>query len=184
MRAEVFILCPAGDPIATFYSRSYTVVEGSLDNVLSRYVKAQQMRGFDYVVRVTGDCPFLSSFVITNHIFKAINHGYDYVSNVDPEVRTELDGRDVEVLSSLALEWLDEHATTDEDKEHVTTLIRKVRPKVLRRAHLLSRIDISDMKLSIDTPEDFKNSERRINSFFEKRKRAEEDVGIDNVFYC
>lgn len=178
----VAILTPIGDEISRFYS-SLNVVEGDEFDVLSRYVDAACLYESDYIVRITGDCPFVTSFMITNHIFKAINANLDYVSNVDPLCRTELDGRDIEVISYAALRWLDKHSTKAEDREHVTTKLREVRPPELRRGHFLNRLDVSDIKLSVDTEEDLENAENRMNSFFRKKMLAEKDVGRENVFF-
>lgn len=182
IQTEVAILVPIGDEISRYY-KTMNIIEGDEDDVLSRYVQAQKLTGADYLVRITGDCPFMSSFLISNHIFKAVDSGLDYLSNVDPEVRTELDGRDIEVISKEALAWLDTYAQTPFDREHVTTKIRKAKPINLRRGHFLNRIDVSDLKTSVDTCQDLHNAEDRMTSFFKKKMAAEKDVGRENVFY-
>lgn len=182
MFIQTAILCPEGDPIKPHYF-DYDVIEGDEFDVLSRFVKACGLYKSDYVVRITGDCPFLTGFMITNLILKAVHGKFDYVSNVDPACRTELDGRDIEVISYEALNWLDREALSVEDREHVTTKLRAEKPDYLKRGHVLNRLDVSDIKLSIDTQQDFENCEKRISEFLRKKQIAENDVGSGNVFY-
>ena len=40
------------------------VVRGSLHDVLSRYIDAAQKYNFDFVARITGDCPFTDPCLI------------------------------------------------------------------------------------------------------------------------
>lgn len=181
MDVDVAILCPIGDEISRLYKNNY-LIEGSESDVLSRYINAREVFDSDYICRITGDCPFLTGFLITNHILKAVDHNFDYISNVDPKYRTELDGRDVEVLSRKALNWLKDNALSQSEKEHVTIKINQDKPKCLKRGHILNRIDISDIKLSIDTPKDLANAKSRVSSFFKKRLEAEQDVGNKNIF--
>ncbi len=182
LSVDTVILCPYGDPIVDYFNE-YNVSEGDEFDVLSRYVEAATEYQSDYIVRITGDCPFLTGFLITNLILKAISGRFDYISNVDPVCRTELDGRDIEVISYDGLCWLDRNAVSPEDKEHVTTCLRREKPISLKRGHVLARLDMSEEKLSIDTEEDFNHCEGRIFEFMRKRAVAEKDVGEKNVFY-
>lgn len=182
IKSNVAILCPVGDKIIEHY-KQFNVLEGSEHNVLSRYMAAAEQFNADYIVRITGDCPFLTGYLISNHVLKAIDNRLDYISNVDPDIRTELDGRDVEVLSRNALNWLNANAMTPFEKEHVTIKLYKEKPKILRRGYVLNRLDLSDFKLSIDTEEDLIKSNQRMQSFFMKKLEAEKDVGQNNIFY-
>ena len=42
------------------------IFRGSLNNVLDRYVKAAQFYGIEYIIRVTGDCPFIDGELIAD----------------------------------------------------------------------------------------------------------------------
>jgi len=180
---DVALLVPYGDEISRYY-KSLNILEGDEQDVLSRYIAAYKEYKPDYIVRITGDCPFVSSFNITGHIFKALDCRLDYLSNVDEEYRTELDGKDIEIFSSKAMEWLIENAKTDDEKEHVTVKIRKEKPSSLKRGHFLCRLDLSDIKLSIDTANELEDANSRIHSFYEKKVKAEKDVGFENVFFA
>lgn len=177
------ILTPYGDEISRYY-KSVNIIEGDENDVLSRYISAFNYFKCDYIVRITGDCPFISSFNITGHIFKAIDSRLDYLSNVDELYRTELDGKDIEILSAKAMQWLADHADTPEELEHVTIKIRKDKPAELKRGHFLNRLDLSDVKLSVDTKEELDAANSRMESFYRKKVLAEQDVGYDNVFFA
>lgn len=181
-RPLVVLLCPKGDPLLEQYNKIMSV-EGPEEDVLTRYVMAAKKFRADYICRITSDCPFLTGWLITNHIFKCTNASLDYLSNVDEDVRTEADGRDIEVFSKRALDWLDTNAKTPEEREHVTVKLRRDKPRELRRGHCLNRLDMTDLKISIDTAEDFERAEERIKSFLKKKRTAEGDVGNRNVFY-
>jgi len=179
----VAILCPYGDEIKKAYEKYVPIIEGDEFDVLSRYVDGAVKFKADYICRITGDCPFVTGFMITNHIFKTIGKRLDYLSNVDPEIRTELDGRDIEIMSFKALDWLNRTAQTEAEKEHVTVRLREVKPSHLKRGHFLNRLDMSDIKLSVDTQEELNEAESRIKNFFRKKNLAELDVGQENIFY-
>ena len=142
------------------------MIDGDENDVLSRYVKAQEITQADYVVRLTSDCPLVLDFIISKHINVAVFNQLDYVSNVDEEVRLVFDGMDVEVLSKDALLYLSKNATSAHDKEHVTTALRRDRPKHLRFGFVSSKLDSSSMKLSLDTPEDLE----RIRAYYHGRE--------------
>lgn len=151
---SVCLLVPEGDSLARDYKDRVLVIEGSEDDVLSRYYLAQNRHNPDYMVRVTSDCPMIPPPIISKHIVSAAKFQYDYVSNVDPEVRTSPDGYDVEVISKRLLDWVNENAKSPYDREHVTTYIRTHKPSWAKNAHIIGRTDQSHLKLSVDTQED------------------------------
>lgn len=54
--------------------------QGSLDNVLDRYIKAAEKFQIDFVIRITGDCPLIDSDLIDSSIkrYKEFNNKPDY----------------------------------------------------------------------------------------------------------
>lgn len=167
MRCQVAILYPEGDQgiIDAFTGSGCLMVAGSEHDVLDRYIKAQALIDADYVVRLTSDCPLILDFVITKHINVAVRNGFDYVSNVDENCRTVADGMDCEIMSRKMLKWLGVNASSTEDREHVTTAIRRERPQGFKRGLIQSKLDTSNMKISLDTAEDLNN----IRSYFENK---------------
>ena len=168
INCQVAVLHPNTDDelVKSFRTSGAILIGGDEHDVLSRFVTAQRMTEADYVVRLTSDCPLMLDFVIAKHIHVATFYSYDYVSNVEESCRFIADGFDCEVLSRKALNWLDENAKDQDDREHVTTLIRRLRPAPLSQAFITMKIDTSDMKISVDTKDDLE----RMRDYYHKRE--------------
>jgi len=151
---KTVLLIPVNDPIKKKYENICEIFEGSENDVLSRYYGAAKQSHYDYIIRITSDCPLLPSYLISKCLNVAIKNGAHYCSNVDETCRTDPDGWDVEVLSMEALEWLNRHAVKPHDREHVTTLLRSNRPSDLKSLHVIGHLDLSGLKYSVDTQED------------------------------
>ena len=148
--------------------------EGKNMDVLYRFKKAFNILKPNYIVRLTGDCPLVPSALVNKAITCAVNHRLDYISNVDPEIRTMPDGFDVEVMSDECFLWLAERKVSKSEKEHVTTHIRSNFQSWMRVATITGSIDTSDYKLSIDTEDDFLSIEKRLNLKIKKDKIAKQ----------
>jgi glutamate-1-semialdehyde 2,1-aminomutase len=151
---QVALLIPTGDKLKKYAAGRCAVIEGSEDDVLSRFQKAFVVYRPDYVCRITGDCPLLPDFVISKHIRSALFGRLDYCTNADPSYRTSVDGWDCEVMSRRMMEWLFANVQTAYDREHVTTLVRSATPEWANVGYIIEHLDLSHMKLSVDTPED------------------------------
>lgn len=182
LEVNFYVLCPYGDPIVNAFSSKARVVEGDEHDVLSRYVALAAATHSDYVVRITGDCPLIPADLITRHIKLAVINQYDYLSNVDPDYRTSIDGHDVEVISRRAFEWLDADAITPYDREHVTTALRTDRvPTDFRIGVLQNSLDQSNRMLSVNTHDDLERVRAEYEMRETKRRRAIEKYGKENV---
>lgn len=170
--ARVAVLTPTGDPVAEEFGSRCDIIEGPLEDVLTRYVMAVSHFDSDYVVRITGDCPMLPSFIISKLVTLATTNGYDYVSNVDERFRTALDGADCEVISRALLEDTDHRAKDPYDREHVTTAIRRDPPPWAKSGFVCNHFDLSDVKLSVDTPEDLERVRRAFELAHDKYQKA------------
>lgn len=168
INCSVALLYPEHDEIVPSYfsHKGAIMVTGDEQDVLSRYVSAQRLTNADYVVRLTSDCPMILDFVIAKHIHTATFNSFDYVNNVEESCRFVADGFDCEVMSKYALEWLDANAESPSDREHVTTAIRRERPRELRMGFIAMKIDSSHMKMSVDTIEDLE----RIREYYHNRE--------------
>lgn len=172
IKVDVGLCIPKGDEIKdAFQQRDLIIAEGPEDDVLARYKALADQTDAHYIVRVTGDCPLLPPHIITKHVKIAVVNGYDYVSNVDEEARTAVDGTDCEVISRKLLNWLYDNAKGS-DREHVTTLARRETPGWARCGHVVGYLALSHVKLSIDTPEDLE----RVRQEFKTMKRAIENA--------
>jgi glutamate-1-semialdehyde aminotransferase/spore coat polysaccharide biosynthesis protein SpsF (cytidylyltransferase family) len=94
---------------------------GSETDVLDRFYQCAMKYRPDAVIRVTCDCPFLDSDVISQVIRLKIATGADYVSNIDPP--TYPDGLDVECFSFSALAAAHAEAVRASDRDCVPQYI-------------------------------------------------------------
>lgn len=164
---------------------------GSENDVLDRYYQAAKKFGADIVVRITGDCPLMDPKVIDQVIgFYEKNEGdFDYVSNVHPP--TFPDGMDVEVFSFKALEQSWKDAKLVSEREHVTQYMAK-NPAIFRIGNVAYKQDVSAMRLTVDTAEDFELTKNIFENFsgidftlediLELKKRKPEIFEINSRF--
>jgi spore coat polysaccharide biosynthesis protein SpsF len=149
-----------------------TVMSGDLNNVLSRFKLLYDAKKPRYIVRLTADCAGIPWMVMNKMIFIANHHRLDYVTNAWEYYRTAPDGHDIEVLSSIAMEWLFANAREKDHLEHVTLAIRRYMPSGLRKAAFIAKEDLSDIKLCIDTDDEYARCKVRFDKAIEKREAA------------
>jgi len=95
---------------------------GESEDVLARYVAVLNANpGFDSVVRLTADCPFLDPHVCGQVLSLYLLEGCDYASNVHPP--TWPDGMDCEVISTAALRAAHAEAVKPSERQHVTSFV-------------------------------------------------------------
>jgi glutamate-1-semialdehyde aminotransferase/spore coat polysaccharide biosynthesis protein SpsF (cytidylyltransferase family) len=133
-------------------TRGYKCFRGSETDVISRYIGVANESSADIIVRLTCDCPFLDSTVISQVIQLRKMTGADYASNIDPA--TWPDGLDCEVFTSTALRLADIHTHRAIDRDCVTTYIRnnKRQFKTVNLTCPLPRLDKE--RWVLDSPED------------------------------
>ena len=129
----------------------YYVIRGSETDVLQRFWDAADATSADIIVRITGDCPVVDPKLVDKVIELYLRADVDYASNIDPP--TFPDGLDVEVFGRRSLEAANLGAQSDFDREHVTPFIRNGNFKKL---NLRNVQDTSELRLTLDEPEDLK----------------------------
>ena len=129
------------------------VYTGSLNNVLSRYVKILGDLDVDYFVRITGDCPLIHPAFIDFQIELLRSHDADFI-RLDPHMSI-LDGQGV--MSKRSLIYISDNTKSPSDYEHVGAIyIEKNLPSFdIIKVKVLSNFDEIDVSLSVDEPEDF-----------------------------
>ena len=131
--------------------------QGSVNDVLDRFYQTAKPENPNYVVRLTSDCPLIDPAVIDATIQKALDTDVDYCTNVYPPMFP--DGMDCEVMKFSALEIAWKEATLKSDREHVTEFIGKNSPAEggdrFTYANNDGKEDNSDLRITVDTPEDF-----------------------------
>ena len=139
----------------TIVDENVMIIKGPEQDVLARYNVMATRVNPDYIVRVTGDCPLIPSPVITKLITTAVKGEYDFVTNAWPEYRTFYDGADCEVVSTRLFDWVFANAEGT-DREHVLSMLYRKRPEWASYAQVFSEMDLTHIKLSVDTIEDLK----------------------------
>lgn len=127
------------------------VVRGDEHDVLGRFATALSEHPCDAVVRLTADCPLLDPALVGQVVAAwRRDPSLEYVSTT--LIRTLPRGLDVELISSSALRRLDASAT-DYHRSHVTSGAY-TDPGLFRMLGLVVQPDASDLRVTLDTPED------------------------------
>jgi spore coat polysaccharide biosynthesis protein SpsF len=138
---------------------------GSEPDVLDRYFQCAKQFGADSIIRLTADCPLIEPTIIDRVVEEFTNKSpnVDYVSNIIPK-RTYPQGLDTEVMSFSALErsWIEDKNPAL--REHVTQYILR-NPDKFKVAGVMNDRDISNLRWTVDTKEDFQLI-NEIYSFF------------------
>jgi spore coat polysaccharide biosynthesis protein SpsF len=153
LKVTVALLIPNGDKLGAM-RWEIPVFFGPEHDVLTRYVDVARQGNYDFIVRITSDCPEVPSPLISKHIFTAANHSLDYTTNAMTKCRTYPDGFDVQVLSARLLEWLNDAANHVKYREHVANLLEDHRPDWIKIGQVVGYTDNSHLKISVDTQED------------------------------
>ncbi|MCU0424229.1 MAG: glycosyltransferase family protein [Candidatus Kapabacteria bacterium] len=141
------------DPLVSWARRTRTeYMRGSLHDVLDRYYRTATHFKADIVVRITADCPLIDPVIVDSVIERLLEGDCDYAANVNPP--TFPDGYDSEVMTFEALERTWTNAHEQPEREHVTLHIRN-HPELFRVANVAHTDDISKLRLTLDTQEDY-----------------------------
>jgi spore coat polysaccharide biosynthesis protein SpsF len=138
--------------------------EGDEADVLNRYYAALNyiqnitQENITNVVRITSDCPMLGFYpkVIDEVILKHLLNNADFTHNRGENGLPS--GLDVEIMKSSVLAYVNNVAEDKEDREHVTTFIKK-NPEKFKIYEVNSFFQDFKYKWSVDTLEDFRKVE-------------------------
>ena len=123
---------------------------GSESDVLERYYLAAKKFGTELVVRVTSDCPLYDGDLLRDML--AYREDEDYLSNAIE--RRFPRGLDTEIFTFAALERAYLEAMEQYQREHVTPYIYQ-KPDKFKIRHYKRQPDLSKMRWTLDTPEDW-----------------------------
>jgi spore coat polysaccharide biosynthesis protein SpsF len=127
-------------------------VRGSSDDVLSRYLLAEENFPCDNIVRITADCPLVDPGIIDSILALHEATDSDYTSNEVPP--TYPAGFDTEVVKTEVLRKIGEIAELKSHREHVTLYIRENTDR-FKITNQTSAISKGDLRLTLDRPEDY-----------------------------
>ena len=132
------------------------IIGGSEDYVFKRYSAFYKDGNYDYIVRITSDCPVLQPFLAEQLIREAVDNNLDYAQIQTPNDFP--DGFDVEVFKSSLLPRLEQIAKEDSmTREHVTWALKfDTRFDKISKWNLPKDSKYNLPKISIDTVEDLK----------------------------
>jgi spore coat polysaccharide biosynthesis protein SpsF len=135
-------------------ARDWSWFRGSEEDVLDRYYRAAKEYQADLIVRITSDCPLIDPEVIVQVVkaFLERQPEVDYASNTWPR-RTFPRGLDTEVMRIDVLERAWREDSNPAWREHVTPYIYR-NPDRFRIHNVLSQVDYSAMRWTVDTLED------------------------------
>ena len=154
------------DDVLERYSikREVRYFRGSEEDVLSRYYHAAKKYGGEIIVRITSDCPLIDPEIVDNVINKHIDNKADYTSNVIK--RTYPRGLDTEVFNFDVLSEAYKNANEKYQQEHVTSyMIEHPEKFKLQNIEAKGKLKRPDIRITVDTEEDFELIERIISHF-------------------
>ena len=136
-------------------SLGYNVFRGSENDVLSRYYHAfyEFKNEFDQtnaIVRITGDCPLIDSYLIDEVIKEYQAKGMDYVA-LSPDFS---EGLDVEIFSENLLMQAFNEAKLPSEREHVSLFFHNNK-SLFNMSRIQNDSDDSKYRITVDEEQDF-----------------------------
>ncbi len=132
---------------------------GSQENILDRFYNASLIFKPDRIIRVTGDCPLIDPKVIEKGIQIFNSNNFDILSNV--KKRTYPDGLDFEIMTCDILEktwynkmneFINKQAFYEASLPPTKFILQN---NNIRQYDLLNNEDLSNIRLTLDYPEDY-----------------------------
>lgn len=148
------------------YDSSIGLFRGSEENVLERYYLAAKKFNVDVIVRVTSDDPLIDPVLIDDLINEYLKNDCDYASN--SIIKTFPLGLDAEVFSFNVLSKAYKNSTFDYEREHVTPYI-KDNPDKFKLLNVPNNVDLSYLRWTLDTKEDFEFIEEVYERIYHKK---------------
>ena len=161
IQVSTAILCPENDDrlMEECRKNKWDRIAGSEEDLIARYQIAIEISNADACVRLTADCPFLSSKIISEVVMQLAQ--VDYCSNTI--YRSWAEGLDVQGASKKAWDWLDNNQQVE--REHPWKLFDEnqiIRDQFVKDGlDFFTLCDFSNIifqKTSIDTKEDLESA--------------------------
>lgn len=139
-------------------SWGYSSYRGAEKDVLDRFYQSIKYKNYDWIVRVTSDCPLIDPVLVDEVITYVQKRNFDYGSNA--MIQDFPDGQDVEVFKFTSLEMAWKNAELPSEREHVTPYI--INNSNGKGSDLFTAInypciqDFSKIRMTVDEVEDFK----------------------------
>lgn len=144
---------PRDDIVEKFcINRNVPCFRGNESNVLERYYLCAKKYGFQQIVRLTGDNPFVDTEEVDRLIDLHLKSGSEYANSL----RSLPVGVGAEIFTFAALEKMRREGKAPKHIEHVTEYILE-NPALFKMTFLKTMPDKDryDVRLTIDTEEDY-----------------------------
>ncbi len=147
---------PRDDVIVAYGAKhEIAVFRGSEVDVLDRYYRCASLFGFNHIVRLTGDNPFVDVEELDRLIHQHLRSGADYTTSIDS--LPEGTGAEVFTFHALKTSHISGHAP--HHREHVNEYILE-NPDCFHTFSLaVSKLKKRpDIRLTVDTPDDYRQA--------------------------
>ena len=163
------------EPLSEFVNEQsdVTLVRGSEEDVLQRYIRAADMTGADIVVRITSDCPVIDPGVASAVLAACKSCGSYARTAFTSGVPL---GLDVEAVPVALLRESAQHSPDAYECEHVTPYIWR-RPDRFPAVLLDRQPDRRSWRLTLDAPEDYD----MMTQLFARIPDADEPFGLAQI---
>lgn len=139
------------------------VFRGPEDDVLGRYAAASMLGDFNNVVRVTGDCPFISAESLDSVIEECSAFGDFDLITTKPYYPS---GIDYEICKKEVLLDINQRDLSSEDREHIFNfLYRNDKEFSIKKLIPEDRLKCSDDIFLLDTPIDYERIQTMIRNY-------------------
>ena len=164
------------DDILVEYLKSINCdfVRGSLDDVLSRFIKVENIYNPEVIIRLTADCPLVMPDLIDSMLEKFYEAKVQYLSNIIE--LTYPDGLDIEIIKAGTLNKLSTMNPSISEQEHVTLGIIN-RMDQFSSFSVVNGSNLSRYRWTVDTKEDL----IFIKEIFRKFKDKETDFNFEDL---
>jgi spore coat polysaccharide biosynthesis protein SpsF len=162
--ANIRILACPEDSLSSFTSLAreagFQILAGPKEDVLERYCMAIRKYSIDRVIRATGDNPFVFADAASSLNDEAVSQKADYAGYAELPY-----GAGVESVAASALLRACEQAKLPSEREHVCPYLYN-HPELftLHRPSAPARWHYPDIRLTVDTQEDFDRAKELYNS--------------------
>ena len=140
--------------------KGFKVERGSEKNVLKRFYNIAKKYKIKNIMRLTSDCPLIDYKICNNLINTFFSKNLDYIATG----KKFANGLDCEIFNFKSLELSFKKSKSNNDKEHVTTYIKRNKTKFKFKTYENNKDD-SKIRLTIDRAEDLKFLEKIISRF-------------------
>ena len=183
---DIHILACPDDCLAAFgplaEKAGFVICTGDKNDVLARYCTAIRRYAPDRVIRATGDNPFVFAGAAAALAEEAAALGADYAGYAGLPL-----GAGVEAVNAEALLRAEKESTGREEREHVCpylyghpglfSLHRPLAPRKWRAAYYSKEYKAVELRLTVDTPEDYNRAQKLYRLLDEKTSGAERYEG-------